>query len=427
MTGSSRAIVVGDHEDAAAAARLLRDAGHPVERSATGRDAPHPRAGDLLVVDEWTAETAPHVVDARAAGARVTVLAELILARFGGRVLAVTGTAGKTSVCHLSAAILRQAGREVAMASGARAANAWPNHSLVDVRGDRETWLVAELTSTHLCHMDAWRGADVGVLTALWPDHVELHGSVERYVTAKVRLLDRCRTVVTPDRVNPTARTPDLTFGRARPSGRGVWVDGADIRAVGPDGVAVVVGRWSDRPAWAQPDAVLAACAAALACGVPPAAVMPGLRSAPAPPHRLDLIGTWAGVRRVDDSAATTPSKTAGALRAIGRGEIVLVAGGLDHMGGVAVHDSVEERAAFDATLALAAEVCRAVVPFGPAGRVFATLAVAAPGHDRLAGAIDAALAIARPGDTVLVSPMFPMEQADRDAVAALLRAGSAD
>ncbi len=413
---------MGDHADAAAAAGRLVEDGVPVVAAATPADVPPPDPGDLLVVDEWTAETAPHVVAARRGGARVTVLAELVLRRFDGRVLAVTGTAGKTTVCHLVASVLRAAGAHVVMASGVRADNAWPNHSLVGVRGGDDAWLVAELTSTHLCHMDGWPGAEVGLLTNLWPDHIELHGSVERYVAAKARLLERSRVIVTPDGVNPSDRTPDLTFGPARPSGAGVWVDEDVIRAVTVDGDEVVIGAWDRRPRWAHPDAVLAACAAAVACGVDPESVMTGLASAPAPPHRMAEISQAGGIVRIDDSMSATPTKTASALRACPAGRIILVTGGMNRIGGVAVHDSTDERAALAETVALAGRVARAVVPFGPAGRVFARLECATPPEDDIAGAVARALDLAREGDTVLVSPMFPVDQAVRDAVPELLR-----
>ena len=75
----------------------------------------------VLVVDEWTPEHAPHVLAARAAGARVTCLAELVLRRAAVPVVGVTGTAGKTTACHRLAALLEAAGRPYAMgAHGAR-------------------------------------------------------------------------------------------------------------------------------------------------------------------------------------------------------------------------------------------------------------------------------------------------------------------
>ena len=67
----------------------------------------------VLVVDEWTPEGAPHVLAARAAGAEVTCLAELVLRRSAVPVVGITGTAGKTTACHRLAAMLDAAGAAV--------------------------------------------------------------------------------------------------------------------------------------------------------------------------------------------------------------------------------------------------------------------------------------------------------------------------
>jgi len=87
----------------------------------------------VLVADEWTPELAPHVATARAVGAQVTCLAELVLRRAAVPVVGVTGTAGKTTACHRLAALLDAAGRPYAMARTARAANAWPDADLYEV------------------------------------------------------------------------------------------------------------------------------------------------------------------------------------------------------------------------------------------------------------------------------------------------------
>ncbi|MGB1377442.1 MAG: hypothetical protein ACPG7S_06420, partial [Miltoncostaeaceae bacterium] len=90
-----RAVVrVGDARDARAAERIVAARGHAVDRGEV-------RPGDaLLVVDEWTREHDPHVVRARALGVPVTVLAELVMNSLPRPVVAVTGTAGKTSTCR---------------------------------------------------------------------------------------------------------------------------------------------------------------------------------------------------------------------------------------------------------------------------------------------------------------------------------------
>lgn len=383
--------------------------------------------GDVVVVDEWTAEIAPHVVAARRAGARTTILAELIMERSDLPVVGVTGTAGKTTTTRLAAAILGVAGMEVAIAQG-HAGNAWPDATLTTPTG---TWLAAELTSTHLCHMHRWTGPRVAVVTCLWPDHVELHGSIENYVRAKQRLLTGEGIAVlnaddTDGRwlLGPPPKTREIVeFSLRRPVAWGVWSDGRRLRAQW-EGHSYDLGTTDALPAWAHPAAALAASAAALACGAPPDAIETGLRSAPTLPHRMDERGVVNGFRVVDDSLAATPHKAQADLARFADRSLVLLVGGNDRPGGLLVHSHPEEAVLLAKAAREAARAARVMVTFGPAGDRFASLltggAVAVP-----AAAFDDALAEAlrqvRPGETLLLCPAFPMNQSDRETFAAIV------
>ncbi len=99
-------IRVHSDDDRLAAATLLAEAGVILDIG-RGTDAA------VLVVDEWTPQHDPEVLAARARGCRVTTLADLILARAEGPIVAVTGTAGKTSTCHALRALLISSGATV--------------------------------------------------------------------------------------------------------------------------------------------------------------------------------------------------------------------------------------------------------------------------------------------------------------------------
>jgi UDP-N-acetylmuramoylalanine--D-glutamate ligase len=324
----------------------------------------------LLVADEWTPENAPHVAVARAAGARVTCLAELVLRRSAVPVVGITGTAGKTTACYRLAAMLEAAGRPYAMGRTARAANAWPDADLYEQAPSLRppAVLIAELTSTHLAWMAT--SPEIAVVTCLWADHSELHGSVAAYVDAKRRIV--------------------------------AFQDAGDLALLGPgvpfDGPGRTV-RFEGDPA----------TAVAAALGLDDVAVPD-----PVLPHRFcDLAGP-PGIRVVDDSMAATPAKAAFGVARLARelgsiDRIVLLAGGLD----AGVHRSVEEERA----LVRACNEVRAarVVVFGEAApRLAAPLPDAVVAAD-LDAAVAAGLALARPGDGLLLSPMFPLTMADRE------------
>jgi UDP-N-acetylmuramoylalanine--D-glutamate ligase len=324
----------------------------------------------VLVVDEWTPEHAPHVAAARAAGAEVTCLAELVLRRAAVPVVGITGTAGKTTACHRLAALLEAAGRPYAMARTARAANAWPDADLYELAPQLRppSVLIAELTSTHLVWMAT--SPQIAVVTCLWPDHAELHGSVDAYVAAKRRI---------------------------------VAFQGADDVALLGPGVPFAGPGRTVRFAGDAADAVAAEL------GVPVVPVPD-----PALPHRFRDVGGPSGVRAVDDSMAATPRKAAsGAARLAtelgGLDRLVLLLGGDDP----GVHRAAEEERALRA--ACAGVRGARVVAFGPAAaRIAAELPDARVVAD-LEAAIAAAEALARPGDGILLAPMFPLTMGERE------------
>ena len=324
----------------------------------------------VLVADEWTPEHAPQVLAARAAGAEVTCLADLVLRRSAVPVIGITGTAGKTTACHRLAAMLDAAGRPYAMGRTARAANAWPDAALYELAPLLEppAVVIAELTSTHLAWMST--SPEIAVVTCLWPDHAELHGSVEAYRAAKRRI------VAFQGPEDLALLGPGVSF---EGPGRNVRFDGDPAAAV----------------------------AAALGLGT---VAVPD----PALPHRFAELAGPPGIRVVDDGMAATPAKAAFGVARLARElgsleRVVLLAGGLD----AGVHRAAEEEQA----LARACDAVRGarVVAFGDAApRIVALLPDATVAAD-LDAAVAAGLALAGPGDGLLLAPMFPLAMADRE------------
>lgn len=373
---------------------------------------------DVLVADEWTAQHDPRVIAARAAGARVTTLAEMIIARTGGRWIGVTGTAGKSSTCHALEHVLRHAGRKPVMSHTARSANAWPDVSLALRDFQDDEVLIAELTSTHLCHMDGPLAPRVAVVTMIRPDHADLHPSYEDYVASKRRLWaalppGAARVVPTDD-----AQTLDLVgrapgtrwgFGGRDDGDPGAFAgDSAQVRL--RDGAQVAQGVLPD-VSGAASRALLAASAAAMAYGVPAPIVAAALPSAGAWPHRQNPVGLFRDALIIDDTMAATPMKALEAVQEHAAVRPVLVLGG----------DSVPHPDAEMATaLAVIQQAGLRVVAFGDAGREVALRMPVISVAPTVMGAVATAATLAGAGGTVLVSPMFPMAPGERDRVAAL-------
>ncbi len=373
----------------------------------------------VLVVDEWTPQHDPEVLAARARGCRVTTLADLIMARAEGPIVAVTGTAGKTSTCHALRALLIKSGATVAMSDTARSSNAWPDHSLAGTPTAPHAVLIAELTSTHLCHMEMRRPVDVAIITTLRPDHADLHPDHASYIESKKRILlgqGPSHAVVLP------GDDPD-TLSAIGPVAGDIWIfGGPDVGVKGafrrPDGRCVLRGSHGAITDGVLPDAppvliraILAAAAGALALGAAPKSLAPHLTEVIAAPHRQRELGRFRDARVVDDTMAATPRKTRAAIEAFASQHPVVVIGG-DQFD----HDPAEVAE----VLAWIGDLGLRVVTFGEAGERLGADTRAISWAPTVMGALATAATIAGDGGLVLVSPMFPMEPAERDRVAAL-------
>jgi UDP-N-acetylmuramoylalanine--D-glutamate ligase len=389
-----------------------------------------PGAPDAAYLDVWTPEVAPRVARLRGVGARLSCIADVVLARSPLPVIGVTGTAGKTTTSALTAGILRASGRLVGTGD-ARAGNLWPTGDLLEALPSQRPpgWLVMELTSSHL----AFTGGSphIAVVTSFWPDHVELHGSLAAYRAAKERLVASQTpgdwVVVDEDEPAVAAfaeRTPALraSFSRVAPVEQGAYLAGGTIH-VRWDGRTDEVCALADLPLRGKlVSNVLAACAAALAAGLPAGALADGLRAARLPADRGQEVARWGAVPVLAAGAAATPGKAAALAEPYDDGSLVLIAGGRQELLGLAVHDSAEERGVLESACLEIARATRTAVVFGDAaGRLAACLRGVELAQ---VGTLDEAVAAARTrasgAEAVLFAPIFPVDLEDRQRFSAL-------
>lgn len=410
--------------------RLLQEHGVAVEPD-EDLDA-DPGAPATAYLDVWTPETAPRVHLLRAAGARLTGIADAVLERAPGPVLGVTGTAGKTTAAALALRLLRAAGLDARAAAAAPAGQLWPAHDLLAALPAlrSSTWLVLELTSSHLAVTE--RSPHVAVVTSFWPDHLELHGSLEAYRAAKERLVasqTNADWVVVDEDVPDVAAFARRTsarrasFSRTAPVLRGAYLDrgalaarwGGRVVEVGPAAALPLPGRLLG--------GALAACAAALAAGVPPERLAPGLAGFEPPAHRGREVARWDGVPVVDATMAATPAKAAAMLEPYPDASVVLVAGGLTELAGLPVGVSPAEERLLAEACAEARRAAGAIVLFGPAAERLQPLLAGAERVGSLEEALTAGRDRARGAASVLVAPMFPLAAEERERLAARARA----
>ena len=415
-------VTLAGQGDASQQALELR-ASRVVVRARASLDT-EPGHHDEAFLDVWTPEVAPRVALLRESGCVVRCLGDHMLERSPVPTIGVTGTAGKTTTVAFLAYLLRTAGSTVHTGTTARAGNLWPTAELLPPPADGV--VLMELTSSHLCFTT--HSPTIAVITCFWPDHLELHGSLERYRAAKeaiVRHHGPSDIVVANEDDDDAAAIASLSPGRrfgfsaTREVDAGAFVRGAEMMLRDASGErSFVLPPSLDAP---RLQALLAAAATALAAGALPET----LRAPEPPPYRAALVGRLGDTELIDDGMAATPAKTASALHEFPDASVVLVAGGELETAGLPVHASREERALLEEACAEARRVARFVVLFGPAA---ARLASSFDRRTtRRTTTLDEAIALASShaegAKVLVVSPMFPLPLEDRERIAPALRA----
>ena len=244
---------------------------------------------DLVVKSPGVPGETVLVERARTHGVAVWSEIELGARLLPNPILGVTGTNGKTTTTELLGAVFRAAGRDVEVAGNVGR----PLTSLVG-SASPDAWVVCELSSFQLEDVHTLKPR-VAVLLNLEPDHLDRHGTFERYAELKLRIFER----------QAAADTAVVPRGFGAVPGNGTRVEFA-----------------ADDPLPAEPripgphnrENAAAATAAAKAAGIDDEAIADALSSFEGVPHRIELVRAIGGVRFVNDSKATN---AAAALRAL--------------------------------------------------------------------------------------------------------------
>lgn len=361
-----------------------------------GHDLPRIGRARAVIVSPGVPPEAPALAAARAAG--VPVHSEIDLgarALNGTRLIAITGTNGKSTTTALVAHLLTSAGVPCPAVGNI-------GRPLIELAllPAPPAWAAVEVSSFQLHDSPELRPA-VGVLTNLAPDHLDRYPSTDAYYADK-RLLFRnagAESVWVLNGDDPAVLAlADGVAGRQR-----MWRLGATADAwYDRDGdtlmidAAPVLPR-ADLPLLGDHNVhnALAAALAARAAGIEPGTIADGLRSFRGLPHRLEWIREVAGVVFINDSKATNVASAAVALRAMDRPYVAILGG--RHKG-----------EPYTVLGPLLGERCRGIVAYGEAAAlVHADLAsVAAVTVVPVFGdAVAAATRAARPGDAVLLTP----------------------
>lgn len=349
-------IVVGAGRSGRAAAALLRARGAQVALADTavaidGADAlvasgvelltgPHPverfTAADLIVVSPGVPLTQAAVAAARAAGVPVIGEVELASRWLEGRIIAVTGTKGKSTTTTLTARMLGEGG--IAATAGGNLGVALS--SLVDA-ATPDSVHVVEVSSFQLESIETFHPW-IAVFLNLAPDHLDRHASFEEYRQAKAAIF---RNQTADDWAVVNADDPGvLALAEGTRARRFAFAVEADLdEGVGIARGFVVEHRHGTTRRIMPLDAVqvpgrhlladvLAATAASLLAGVEPAAIERAVRSFHGLEHALERVAVVGDVTFVNDSKATNVVSARRAIESFTAG-VVPILGGRDKGG----------------------------------------------------------------------------------------------
>ena len=358
-------------------------------------------AFDVVIKSPGISAYRPEILEAQHNGTRFTSGTALWFAEHPeARVIAVTGTKGKSTVTALVAHLLRSLGRRVALAGNI----GLPLLELLDPPQAPQWWAI-ELSSFQTREA---ANVEVALINNVHEEHLDWHGTRERYADDKLALANAARTLVAnaaqASLLPRVAAHPRLVgFGRAQ----GWHVEGGAVRR--GDQVVFDLAR-SPLPGAHNASNLCAALAAIDAAGEDALAAAPAIADFRPLPHRLQTLGERDGLTWIDDSISTTPQATLEALASLrGRATCVLVGG---HDRGLDWHAFAEH---------VRDQPPHAIVAMGANGPRIAALLRDTGGTFVLeeAATLDAAIALARAltpaRGVVLLSPGAPSFDQFRD------------
>ena len=359
------------------------------------------RRQDLIVVSPGVPLNTPEIAQVKSFGLPVIGELELAARFLKGRMLAITGSNGKTTTTALVGEILEKAGMPTLVGGNIGV----PVVALIDQSTD-DTWSVLEVSSFQLESTDKFHPS-IAVILNITPDHLDRHGSFENYARAKERIFaaqdkNDC-VVLNADNARAAAAASQSPaqvywFSIEHPVEQGAWVENGTVvyrpaKNVATEKIMPLSGI-PLKGAHNVENVLAAVCAARLA-GAPAEAIARAIGEFQAVEHRLEFVAKINGVEYYNDSKATNVDATAKAVAAFSSG-VHLILGGKDKGSdytqlGELLHARV-----------------RAIYTIGTAAdKIESELRGVVSIHscETLDNAVTAAANAARPGEVVLLAP----------------------
>ena len=340
---------------------------------------------------------------AERAGAEVIGEVELAYRYLRGRIVAITGTNGKTTTTTLIGELLKDAGFHVQVGGNIGT----PLISMIDASRD-DGWVVVELSSFQLETIVDFHPT-VALALNVTPNHMDRYERLTDYAAAKHRIFRNqtphdVAVLNADDEIVSTwaqgLRAHVTLFSVRRELDEGLFLRrGRELVSRTVEGERVLVRRDElQLRGLHNVENVLAALAAGLACGARPASMRETLRRFRPVEHRLEHVAEIGGVKFYNDSKATSVDATLKALEAFSddEGKVVLILGGRG------------KQAPYAPLAPLVSARVRKLILIGEdAGQIEQELKDTAPSEraDDMNDAVRRAFRSAQANDTVLLAP----------------------
>ena len=354
-----------------------------------GEQAAQAFAADIVVLSPGIEADIPWTLAFTCAGAPIIGEIELGYHYFSGRIIAITGTNGKTTTTALLEHILLQAGR-TAKACGNYG---YPLCELA-MLPEQPEFAVLEVSSFQMETIIDFR-PEVAIWLNFAPDHMDRYTKVEDYYNAKLRVFENMDeeqlAIVRVGENLPGLKPRVAEFSSVSEAGQLYYKDGSIME--GDTTLTPLRGTTLEQAHNAEN--AMASTLACRAIGLSDETISAGLRSFCPPGHRCETVAEIDGVLWLNDSKSTNLHSTEAAVRSQTR-PIILLAGGKDKgLDYTAINPMLAEKARCCIVFGQIAE--QLVDTFSPVCR---TIRV-----ETVAEAVSAAAREAQPGDVVLFSP----------------------
>jgi UDP-N-acetylmuramoylalanine--D-glutamate ligase len=358
---------------------------------------------ELVVVSPGVPMKSIPIRYAERAGAEVIGEVELAARFLKGRLIAITGSNGKTTTTTLVGELLKDAGIQTQVGGNIGT----PLISMVESSSE-DGWTVAEMSSFQLETIKEFR-PNVAAVLNVTPNHMDRYDSFMDYAAAKHRIFMNQKSgdvaVLNADDeiVSGWAnglRAHVVNFSVQRELEEGLFLRGRNIVSASGGREKTLMSRDQMKlRGLHNVENVLAALAIGLACGAAPESMSATINQFQPVEHRLEFVAEVNGVKFYNDSKATSVDATLKALEAFAddeSGKIVLILGGLG------------KKAPYAPLESLVKQTARKLILIGEDAETIAKELGASAPNERagdMQDAVERGFAAASPGDTVLLAP----------------------